>query len=85
MIRIYEVQFVPGLLQTRGLRPRGHHRGAGRARPRRRSSAGSSMRMHRQELLSKPGGPRLWAVVDEAALRRPIGSQEVFRVPSSSS
>ena len=38
-----------------------------------------SLRMGRQELLTKPGGPRLWAIVDEAALRRPIGGTEVMR------
>jgi len=37
------------------------------------------LRLARQELLTKPGGPRLWAVVDEAALRRPIGGTEVMR------
>ena len=35
LIRTYEIQFVPGLLQTRGLRPRGHP-----ARPRRRDAGG---------------------------------------------
>ena len=38
-----------------------------------------SLRIARQELLSKPDAPRLWAVVDEAALRRPIGGREVMR------
>jgi len=38
-----------------------------------------SLRIARQELLRKPGAPRLWAVVDEAALRRPIGGGEVMR------
>jgi hypothetical protein len=38
-----------------------------------------SLRMGRQELLTKPGGARLWAIVDEAALRRPIGGKEVMR------
>jgi hypothetical protein len=37
------------------------------------------MRITRQDLLTKQNGPRLWAVVDEAALRRPVGSREVFR------
>jgi Domain of unknown function (DUF5753) len=38
-----------------------------------------NMRITRQDLLTKQNGPRLWAVVDEAALRRPVGSREVFR------
>ena len=37
--------------------------------------------MARQELLTRtsPAPPQLWAVVDEAALRRPIGGPEVMR------
>jgi hypothetical protein len=37
------------------------------------------LRMARQQVLSRPDGPRLWAVIDEAALRRPIGGQAVLR------
>jgi hypothetical protein len=78
LIRSYEVQFVPGLLQTpeyaRAVVLLGH------------STAGPDeidrrvdLRMRRQELLSRPRPPRLWAVVDEAALRRPIGGPQVMR------
>jgi hypothetical protein len=35
--------------------------------------------MARQTLLTRPDAPRLWAVIDEAALRRPVGSPEVMR------
>jgi hypothetical protein len=35
--------------------------------------------MARQLLLTRPQPPRLWAVIDEAALRRPVGGREVMR------
>jgi transcriptional regulator with XRE-family HTH domain len=78
MLRVYEVQFVPGLLQTadytRAVITLGQP-GAAEAEVERRVS----IRATRQELLRKQNGPRLWAVVDEAALRRPIGGREVIR------
>ena len=37
------------------------------------------LRAARQEMLAKPGAPRLWTVIDEAALRRPIGGPAVMR------
>jgi len=33
----------------------------------------------RQELLTRAGAPTLWAVVDEAALRRPLGGSQEMR------
>ncbi|UNZ16498.1 helix-turn-helix transcriptional regulator [Streptomyces sp. 891-h] len=78
MIRTYEVQFVPGLLQTRDYAREvirlGHPRDDGR-----RSERRIELRMERQTILDKPHAPRLWAVMDEAALRRPLGSREVMR------
>jgi hypothetical protein len=35
--------------------------------------------MRRQRILYQPHPPRLWAVIDEAALWRPIGGPEVTR------
>jgi hypothetical protein len=37
------------------------------------------LRLARQILLTRKQPPRLWAVVDEAALRRPVGGPEVMR------
>lgn len=78
VLRVYEVQFVPGLLQTadyaRAIMTRGWPTASASEIERR-----VNMRITRQELLRKQGGPRFWAVVDEAALRRPVGSFEVFR------
>jgi len=37
------------------------------------------LRLARQALLTRPGAPRLWAVIDETALRRPVGGAKVMR------
>jgi len=37
------------------------------------------VRLQRQERLTRKDGPRLWAVVDEAAIKRPIGGPEIMR------
>ncbi len=78
MIRSYELQFVPGLLQTedyaRAVVQLGHAAGGSEAVERR-----VRLRMDRQRILSQPGGPQLWAVLDEAVLRRPIGGPAVMR------
>jgi hypothetical protein len=38
-----------------------------------------ALRMARQVLLTQEHAPRLWAVVDEGALRRPVGGPDVLR------
>jgi transcriptional regulator with XRE-family HTH domain len=78
VLRVYEVQFIPGLLQTASYARAVITRGQPSA-PAEEIERRVSMRITRQELLTKQGGPRLWAVVDEAALRRPVGRPEVFR------
>ncbi len=78
VLRVYEVQFVPGLLQTAAYARAVITRGQPGA-PEEEIERRVSMRITRQELLTKQGGPRLWAVVDEAALRRPVASLEAFR------
>ncbi|MFC7547004.1 helix-turn-helix domain-containing protein [Plantactinospora sp. GCM10030261] len=78
LIRTYEVQFVPGLLQTREYARAvillGHD-GADAAEIERRVT----LRLQRQRVLGRSEAPRLWAVIDEAALRRPIGGVDVMR------
>jgi transcriptional regulator with XRE-family HTH domain len=77
LIRTYEGQLVPGLLQTDDYVRAVIHD----------TSLESSeevgrrvrLRMARQTLLTGEHPPRLWAVVDEAALRRPVGGREVMR------
>jgi transcriptional regulator with XRE-family HTH domain len=75
-IRAYEVQFVPGLLQT------GDYSRAvttlGYSNPK-EITRRVNLRMARQAILSKPDPPNLWVVLDEALLRRPIGGSAVMR------
>ena len=78
VLRVYEVQFVPGLLQTPSYARAVITQGMPGA-PEEEIERRVNMRITRQDLLTKQNGPRLWAVVDEAALRRPVGSHEVFR------
>ncbi len=77
VIRTYQIQLVPGLLQTEGY---------ARALIRQGSAASEEeiarrgeLRVSRQEILRRPDAPQLWVVVDEGALRRPVGSREVVR------
>jgi len=78
LIRGYEVQFVPGLLQTkeyaRAVIVLGHGTATSDEIERR-----VHLRMVRQDLLTRTDPPQFWAVVDEAALRRPIGGVSVMR------
>ncbi|GIF40662.1 transcriptional regulator [Actinoplanes xinjiangensis] len=78
LIRTYEIQFVPGLLQTpdyaRAVIMLGHA-GASAEEINRRVD----VRLQRQQILTRSGGPQLWAVIDEAVLRRPIGGVDVMR------
>ncbi|MGC4851269.1 helix-turn-helix domain-containing protein [Micromonospora sp. DT15] len=78
LIRSYEVQFVPGLLQTREYARAVVLLGHGTAGPG-EIDRRVALRMQRQQLLQRQNPPQLWAVVDEAALRRPIGGTEVMR------
>ncbi|WP_433394118.1 helix-turn-helix domain-containing protein [Micromonospora sp. KLBMP9576] len=77
-IRSYEVQFVPGLLQTRDYARAVVLLGHGQAAPA-EIERRVALRMQRQRLLHRESPPQLWAVVDEAALRRPIGGARVMR------
>jgi transcriptional regulator with XRE-family HTH domain len=78
VVRTYEVQFIPGLLQSpdymRAIvssnRSLSGPEVAGRV----------ELRTRRQNVLDREDEPLvLWAVLDEAALRRPVGGPEVMR------
>jgi transcriptional regulator with XRE-family HTH domain len=77
LIRTYEGQLVPGLLQTEDYM-RAVIGGAHLDESPEEAERRVALRMARQTVLMRPDGPRLWAVIDEAALRRPVGSPEVM-------
>ncbi len=78
VIRTYEVQFVPGLLQTsryaRAVVELIHDEEPEAGIQRR-----VDLRMRRQQILYGPRAPHVWAVIDEAALRRPVGGAATMR------
>jgi transcriptional regulator with XRE-family HTH domain len=78
IIRTYEVQFVHGLMQTEDY-ARAVIRIANAHAPPGEIDRRVSVRMRRQQLLTQPDAPELWAVLDEAALRRPPGGPKVMR------
>jgi len=78
VIRTYEVQFVPGLLQTSDYARAVIIAGQPSASPA-EVDRRVGLRMQRQQILFRDKPPRLWVVLDEAALRRPIGGHEVMR------
>ncbi|MEV7867097.1 helix-turn-helix transcriptional regulator [Streptomyces sp. NPDC088124] len=77
-VRNYESLFVPGLAQTepyaqaviRGVLPTASQKEVAQR---------VQARMERQALLTKEHPLRLWAIVDEAAVRRVVGGHEVMR------
>ncbi|MFI0154151.1 helix-turn-helix domain-containing protein [Streptomyces lydicus] len=78
LIRVYEVQFVHGLLQTEAYAQAVVRRGMPGASPadiERRVA----LRMERQKLLVAERPAQFHCVLDEAALRRPYGEREVMR------
>ena len=76
-IRNYELQFVPGLLQTPDY-ARALIR-LGNASTEEDVTRRAEARIARQEILTRENPPRLWAVMDEGALRRSIGGKAVMR------
>ncbi|GAA2470782.1 helix-turn-helix transcriptional regulator [Streptomyces longisporus] len=77
-IRTFEIQYVPGLLQTpaytRAVVERGLPTASAREVERR-----VELRMQRAELLRRADAPQLWAVIDESVLLRILGSRDVMR------
>jgi hypothetical protein len=77
-IRTYELMFVPGLLQTEAYA----RTVIGRGDPDNDSPEVENrvaIRMRRQKLLTGPKPPRLWAVLDESVLHRPVGGAIVLK------
>ena len=76
-IRMWEPQLVPGLLQVEKYAWAVIE--AGRPGDPEDVQRRVMARMARRTLLSKPGAPTLTAIMDEAALRRPVGGPDVMR------
>jgi transcriptional regulator with XRE-family HTH domain len=74
----YQNELVPGLMQTEGyaqavIRPMNPEMSADEVEAR------ASARARRQEILRTEDAPKLWAIVNEAVLRRVVGSAEIMR------
>jgi transcriptional regulator with XRE-family HTH domain len=78
MIRSYEMLFVPGLLQTSEYARALLAAGAGGA-PELDIERRAQLRIRRQHVIQRDRPARLWAVIDEAALRRLVGGKSVMR------
>jgi hypothetical protein len=74
IVRTYEVQYIPGLLQCPEY-VRAVVR-ANRSLSQDEVERRVEVRVRRQDVLNRPGAPVFWAVLDEAALRRPMGGVE---------
>jgi hypothetical protein len=79
LIRTYEIQFVPGLLQTADYARAVARLTPGNARADEEVERVVALRKHRQRVLDREPPLRLWAVVEEAVLLRPIGGADVLR------
>ncbi|TQJ85706.1 helix-turn-helix transcriptional regulator [Streptomyces sp. SLBN-31] len=77
-IRTFEIQYVPGLLQTPAYTRAVVQRGLPSA-PAREVERRVELRTKRAELLRRADPPQLWAVVDESVLLRVLGSREIMR------
>lgn len=77
-IRTYEVQFVPGLLQTEEYARQAVRSGDPDADEAKINDR-VTVRMTRQRRITSTEDVRLWAIIDEAALRRPVGGAKVMR------
>ena len=82
VIRTFELQFVHGLFQTedyaRAVTLLGHTTAPADEIDRR-----VSLRLKRQDLLTSTNPPQVWSVLDEGALRRPVGGRQVMRAQLS--
>lgn len=75
-IRIYESQFVPGLLQTEAYVREIITSGG---EPDEVVEQRIDARLKRQKRIETDAEMRMWVILDEAAVRRPIGGREIMR------
>jgi len=77
-IRSFEIQFVHGLFQTEDY-ARAVTRLGYKTAPDTEIERRVGLRLSRQSLLTRPRPPKIWSVMDEAVLRRPVGGHAVMR------
>ncbi|MGW1156650.1 helix-turn-helix domain-containing protein [Streptomyces sp. NPDC002513] len=79
LIRQYEPHFVPGIMQTEEYAQGVLRSGAvGQTSPE-DIERHVALRMQRQALLTREDAPRIWIVMEETALRRPVVGPRVMR------
>ncbi|WP_133740672.1 helix-turn-helix domain-containing protein [Actinorugispora endophytica] len=78
VIRTYECQVIPGLLQTAEYAEAIFRANLVRSDEEIRERVVA--RLKRQEILNRVDPPAYWVILDEAALRRTVGSREVMKV-----
>jgi hypothetical protein len=78
VIRAFELQFVHGLFQTEAYAHAVTLLGNTGA-PADEIDRRVGLRLKRQDLLTGPRPPQVWVVIDEGALRRPVGGRTVMR------
>ncbi|MFE4794528.1 helix-turn-helix domain-containing protein [Streptomyces sp. NPDC056708] len=74
----YACMYVPGLLQTRAYAEAVHRASEMRCTDEEIHHM-VDIRMKRQELLARAEPPHIWAVIDEAVIRRIVGGRAVMR------
>ncbi|MFF0434145.1 helix-turn-helix transcriptional regulator [Streptomyces sp. NPDC004327] len=80
LIRAYEPQFVPGLLQTADYARAILLSGAVGGSDAEEIERHVALRMERQSLLTREDAPKFWVIMDETVFRRPVGDgPEVMR------
>ncbi|WP_406114115.1 helix-turn-helix domain-containing protein [Kitasatospora purpeofusca] len=76
-VRAYEIELIPGLFQTAD-----YARAIFRTSPSGQSQdeieRRVKLRIQRQEIFRRPDPPAVWAILNEAVLRRPVGGPEVM-------
>ncbi|MFF7177825.1 Scr1 family TA system antitoxin-like transcriptional regulator [Streptomyces sp. NPDC008121] len=73
LIRAYEPQFIPGLLQTESYARAILRSGAVGGSNAEDIERHVALRMERQSLLTRDDAPKFWVIMDETVLRRPVG------------
>lgn len=77
-IRSYDIQFANALFQTEDY-ARAVIRLGFQTAPHGEVEDRVAVRLKRQDLLIRPDSPRIWSVMDESVLRRPVGGAAVMR------